>query len=189
MIPSPLVLLSLISTDIDGIAVRIAVCKIRAPSKLMIIFLYINCVISRNGTWRWWLTVIWSLCLSSGHVNGTSNSKHDNDSFCLILLSGSFSLHDARICNRSPPTKFDSARHRATSNRLAFSSYSFNHLFRSRKHARASSPSIYLPSSSAPLPPSYCGLAWVEYEYAATQITYSSHKTGNICSDLWINNV
>ena len=95
---------------------------------------------------------------SFGHVNGTSNStilplvyqscQREMSNFiqhasAILDLSLSFvasSGHAANIANRSPLTRFASARHLATSSLFDFSSYSLNHLFMSFRHANASSP-------------------------------------------------
>ena len=60
-----------------------------------------------------------------------------------------------RMGSKSPLTRLASPRHRATSIRLCFSSYSFSQRLISRRHARASSPSTYLSASSPLKPPNY----------------------------------
>lgn len=69
---------------------------------------------------------------------------------CFLLLA-----QTARMGSKSPLTRLASPKHRATSIRLCFSSYSFSQRLISRRQARASSPSTYLSASSPLKPPNY----------------------------------
>ena len=141
IMPSSLTVRSSRCRAIDGSPIRTACRRMLHVSQLNIPALHTTCDCCRYGVCLWWFVVI-SPPVSNGQVSGTSNSKQANATLDFNLSLFPSSGHDARMGRRSPVISFASARHRATSSRLSFSSYSLSHLLRSRRQARASSPSM-----------------------------------------------